>query len=69
VKGTIRAIPTDRRDSAADTNARTQARSPSAELARCQYKLRVDGESPIAEGLLVRVAERLRVPGQPVWLA
>ena len=34
----------------------------------CQYKLRVDRESPIAEGLLVRVAERLRVLGQPVRL-
>jgi ArsR family transcriptional regulator len=34
----------------------------------CQYKLRVDGEPPIAELLLVRVAERLRVLGQPVRL-
>jgi hypothetical protein len=34
----------------------------------CQYKLRVDRESPIAGELLVRVADRPRVLGQPVRL-
>lgn len=38
------------------------------ERALASTNFRVNGESPIAEALLVRVADRLRVLGQPVRL-